>query len=225
LPVEEALRPPWFSPLYSNWFIGDQIYQPFFGTGSVVDLALFTSPNGQASFGTGRAEQQDLLTQLRDADGDNAKILQILDKEKAKSISDVPDVESSADALAYVYGEVRRLGLDVHRFIHDYTRRPIATMAEILGSRDLEYKLSGDHLALVHGTPGFHSSAIADVGGQLRGLLDNPDLELSRLKRNAGVKAPLSRDLDPRPGRRERVVAYLDEINASSGSLGIGVPG
>lgn len=225
LPVEEALRPPWFSPLYSNWFIGDQIYQKFLGTGSVVDQSLFVAPDGAATFGTGRTAQQDILDKLKDADGDNKKVLTILEEAKAQSISDVPDVESSVDVLAYIYGEVRRLGLDVHRFVQDYTRRPIATMEDIFGSRDLEYEVQGTKLVKKSGIPGFHSTAILDVGGNLLGLLDNPDLQLSRLKRGGGKKSPVSRALDPRPGRMEKVKAYLDEINASSGSLGVGVEG
>jgi hypothetical protein len=236
LPVEEAMRPPWFSPLYSNWFIGSEIYQPFFGTGSVVDESLFVSSSGAAAFGTGRKEQQEVLDQLKSAGNDRKKVLEILEDAKSKSISDVPDVESSLDALAYLYGEVCRLGLDVHRFVHDYTRRPIATMAEILGSDDLHYKVSedGNSLKLDTGTPGFHSTAIADVGGRLLGLLDNPDASLPRLT-SKGKSDPLSRDLDPRPGRLERVKAYLAEINGSSedgntiygskGALGVGVQG
>lgn len=224
LPIEEALRPPWFSPLYSNWFIGDEIYTPFFGCGSVVDEALFTTETGSAVFGTSRASQQNVLDQLKAAGNDQQRVLQILNDAKAKNITDVPDVESSVDVLAYIYGEVRRLNLDVHRFVHDYTRRPIATMEEILGSADLAYELDGDILKLTDGTAGFHSTAIADFD-QLHGLLDNPDLLLSRLKSNHGKKAPVSRALDPRPGRRAKVIEYLTEINAGSGSLGIGVEG
>jgi hypothetical protein len=225
LPIEEGIRPPWFSPLYSNWFIGKEIYEPFFGCGSVVDQALFVSGQGSATFGTGRAQQQAVLDQLKAAGNDRKKVLQILEDAKAKKITDVPDIESSVDVLAYLYGEVRRLNLDVHRFVHDYTRRPIATMEDILGSEDLEYRVDGDKLVLVKGTPGFHSTAIADVGGNLRGLIDNPDLALSRLKNGAGKKSPLSRNLDPRPGRRAKVAEYLQEINAASGSLGVGVQG
>ncbi len=226
LPVEEGLRPPWFSPLYSNWFIGEEIYQPFFGCGSIVDQALFVSDSGAATFGTGRTQQQQVLDQLKSAGNDRKKVLQILEDAKAKKISDVPDIESSVDVLAYTYGEVRRLNLDVHRFVHDYTHRPIATMEDIFGTSDLQYKVNANNtLSLVTGTPGFHSTAIADVGGQLRGLLDNPDLLLSRLKKGAGKKVPVSRDLDPRPGRRAKVLEYLQEINASSGSLGVGVEG
>jgi hypothetical protein len=225
LPVEEGIRPPWFSPLYSNWFIGDEIYTPFLGCGSVVDQSLFVTGQGAASFGTSRTQQQEILDKLKAAGNDQKQILQILQDAKAKNITDVPDVESSVDVLAYIYGEVRRLNLDVHRFVHDYVRRPIATMEEMLGSDDLEYRVDGDRLVLVNGTPGFHSTAIADVGGNLRGLIDNPDLALPRLKNGTGKKSPLSRDLDPRPGRRSKVVEYLQDINASSGSLGVGVQG
>lgn len=225
LPVEEGIRPPWFSPLYSNWFIGKHIYEPFIGCGSIVDQALFLTDQGAASFGTGRNQQQELLGKLEAAGNDRQEVMKLLEEAKAKRISDVPDIESSVDVLAYIYGEVRRLNLDVHRFVHDYTRRPIATMEEILGSEDLEYKvLPNDKLELVKGTPGFHSTAIADVGGRLRGLIDNPDMELSRLK-VGGKKSPVSRILDPRPGRRMMVIEYLKEINASSGSLGVGVQG
>lgn len=225
LPVEEALRPPWFSPLYSNWFIGDGIYQPFFGCGSIVDQALFVAPTGTATFGTGRKQQQEILDKLTSAGNDQNAIIKILEDAKAQMISDVPDVESSVDALAYIYGEVRRLGLDVHRFVNQYTHRPIATMAQILGSADLQYRVSpdGSKLELVEGTPGFHSTAIANVGNLL-GLVDNPDESLPRLN-SKGKRFPLSKDLDPRPGRRERVEAYLNEINASAGSLGVGVQG
>jgi hypothetical protein len=225
LPVEEGIRPPWFSPLYSNWFIGDEIYTPFFGCGSIVDQALFVTDQGSAAFGTGRAQQQEVLDKLKAAGNDRKQVLQILQDAKAKKITDVPDIESSVDVLAYIYGEVRRLNLDVHKFIHDYTRRPVATMEDVLGSDDLEYRVDGDKLVLVSGTPGFHSTAIADVGGNLRGLVDNPDLALSRLKNGAGKKSPLSRNLDPRPGRRAKVVEYLQDINAASGSLGVGVQG
>lgn len=231
VPVEEAMRPAWFSPLYSNWFIGDQIYRPFFGTGSIVDQALFQAVdrnnNVNATFGTGRAQQQQLLADLASADGDRIKITQILENAKAKNISDVPDVESALDALAYIYGEIRRLGLDVHKFVHDYTKRPIASMEDMFGSYDLQYEIDGKKLKLVQGTPGFHSSAIdstAASAGKLLGLLDNPDLPLPRLK-TTGKSDVLSPLIDPRPGRREKVQAYLEEINAGSGTLGIGVQG
>jgi hypothetical protein len=251
IPVEEALRPPWFSPLYSNWLIGDNIYQPFFGCGSVVDQAVFTSPNGTATFGQS-SDRADLLDQLRDAAGDAKKQAKILDElknpKKLTKLSDVPDIEGSLDALAYLYGEVRRMGLDVTRFVHDYVFRPIATMENIFGTQDLTYvgdsneSISTDQrtqrpsqtetgieagdaqkLTLKKGTPGFHSTAILPVGNLL-GLLENPNILLPK-GRTEGAVYPISKTLDPRPGRRFAVQEYATSLELGSGRLGIGLPG
>jgi hypothetical protein len=228
LPVEEALRPPWFSPLYSNWFIGSEIYEKFFGCGSIVDLSYFSSPYGSGAFGTGRKQQQEMLDKLRGAGNDTKTVLSILSEAEATNISDVPDVESSVDVLAYVYGSIKRMGLDAHKFVNDYTRRPIATMKDIFGSEDLAYKMNakGTGLEIDTGTPGFHSTAIlgGDLGKDLLGLVDNPDQPLPRLNTH-GKKVPIARILDPRPGRRRAVDAYMEEIGASGQSLGVGVQG
>ncbi len=223
LPIEEGLRPPWFSPLYSNWFIGEQIYEKFFGIGSVVDESLFVAPTGAASFGTGKSEQAAIMAKLKEAGNDRIKITAALEEAKAKNLGDVPDIESSIDALAYIYGEVRRLNLDVHRFVNDYTRRPIATMRDMLGSEDLQYEVDGKKLKLVQGVAGFHSTAIAPFG-ELLGLVDNPDAELPRLN-SKGKREALNKSIDPRPGRREKVIAYRDEIGGGRGALGVGVQG
>lgn len=248
IPVEEALRPPWFSPLYSNWFIGDKIYTPFFGCGSIVDEAVFTSPNGNAVFGTSRSNQKQLLTDLESADGNTQKISEILDKAKAGSLKDVPDVESSLDALAYIYGEVRRMGLDVHKFVHDYIYRPIATLENIFGSADLAYAeaatsvafnqrgkpkkarnpfpSSSQKLVLVEGTPGFHSTAVLapPFNKDLLGLVDNPDQGLPRGHAKGGVFT-IAKNLDPRAGRRAMVDAYATSLELGSGKLGVGLLG
>jgi hypothetical protein len=226
IPIEEGLRPPWFSNLYSNWFIGKEIYEKFFGCGSIVDQALYVTPNdGLASFGTSREKQKKLLADIRACTGDENEIKKIMDSALADSIADVPDIESAVDELAYIYGEVKRKGLDVNRFIQDYTRRPIATLEEILGSADLEYINAGDAIALVSGTPGFHSAAVYDAGGQLRGLLTNPDLKIPRFRKGHGKKAIIHRDLDPRPGRLEKVRDYVGQLHAATGSLGVGLEG
>ena len=43
LPLEEALRPPWFSDEYSNANIGKDIYRRLFGTDSILDRTKTTS--------------------------------------------------------------------------------------------------------------------------------------------------------------------------------------
>jgi len=221
IPIEEIIRPPWFSPLYSNLFIGDNIYQPFFGTGSIVDEGLFITPDGGALFGSS-SSQDEVLAQVRAADGDSVKISQILDKSKATTIGSIPSIEKAVDSLAFLYGEIRRQGLDVQKFIVNYTDRPIATLFDIFGSLDLNYKVQGEKLVKTAGTSGFHSSAIAPFG-DLLGLLDNPDAQLPRMQRS-GKKFPISKSLDPRPDRRAAVQAYANDFG-SEGSLGVGLPG
>lgn len=221
IPVEETIRPPWFSPLYSNLFIGDNIYQPFFGTGSIVDEGLFLTPDGGALFGSSR-DQDEVLAEVNAADGDSIKISQILEKYKAKTIGTIPSIESAVDALSYLYGEIRRQDLDVQKFIVNYTDRPIATLEDMLGSLDLEYEVQGDKLVKVSGTSGFHSTAVAPFG-ELMGLVDNPDLQLARMQRS-GKKFPLSKSLDPRPDRRAAVEAYANDFG-SAGALGVGLRG
>jgi len=223
IPVEESLRPPWFSPLYSNLFIGDNIYQQFFGTGSIVDQAVFQTPFGTGATGTNRQKQRELVSQVEAADGDIQKIQQILSNATPDQLSDIPSIEQSADVLAYLYGEVRRQGLDVHRFIADYTHRPVATLENVLGSVDLTYEQNGSTLSKTAGVPGFHSTAVGPYSN-LVGLLDNPDQELPRLK-TKGKKFAISKALDPRPDRRAAVQEYSDELGGGTGSLGIGLLG
>lgn len=223
IPVEESLRPPWFSPLYSNLFIGDNIYQPFFGTGSLVDEAVFQTPFGTGATGANRQKQRQLVSQVQAADGDLTKIQQILSSATTEQLSDIPSIEQSADVLAYLYGEVRRLGLDVHRFISDYTHRPVATLENVFGTVDLAYKQDGSKLTKTAGVPGFHSTAVGPYG-DLVGLLDNPDTELPRLKVK-GKKFAISKGLDPRPERRAVVQTYSDALGGGTGTLGIGLKG
>lgn len=221
IPVEETIRPPWFSPLYSNLFIGDNIYQPFFGTGSIVDEGLFITPEGGALFGSSK-DQDEVMAEVSGADGDSVKISQILEKYQAKTIGTIPSIESAVDALSYLYGEVSRQNLDVQKFIVNYTDRPIATLEDMLGSLDLEYEVQGDKLVKTGGTSGFHSTAVAPFG-ELLGLTDNPDLQLARMQRS-GKKFPLTKTLDPRPDRRAAVEAYANDFG-SAGALGVGLRG
>lgn len=223
VPIEEAMRPPWFTPLYSNWLIGDDIYQPFFGTGSIVDQAAFQFSDGISVFGLDPEAQQDIRERIKAANGDLKEINEILEEASPGQLANVPDITTAADALAFIYGKVKQNGLDVHRFVQDYVRRPIATMKDIFGDEGLSYTVTGNKITGVTGTPGFHSRAILPYG-DLIGLLDNPDQKLPTLVQK-GKRASISRALDPRPGRREAVQEYIDSLESQTGSLAIGLEG
>ena len=240
LPVEESMRPGWFSPLYSGLLIGNNIYQPFFGCGSVVDESVFAANSSIGVAGGSVADHETFMTALEQADGNPDKIRDLIQEAKVKDIADIPSIEDAADMLAYVYGEVKRLDLDVHRFVADYTQRPIATMYDMFGSEDLAYKMVSQpapeggkaprpKLTLYRGVQGFHSTAILapPQNEQLLGLLENPELELPRLIFKSGKKYPVALELDPRKERRAAVLAYTDELGASPGAgvLGVGVRG
>jgi len=232
IPIEEAIRPSWFSPLYSSFFIGDEIYQKFFGCGAITDRSAFKYGEDTGVFGTNKAVAQDLTTKIQAAAGDLNQVRKILDDAKASSLIDIPDVETSIDALAYTYGEVKRMGLDVHNFVYDYVWRPIASLYNILGSADLQYEVGADQKSLnkVKGVQGFHSTAVAALE-DLIGLLKDPDLELPRIV-ESGKRVSICKDLDPRPGRRAAVESYADDLlmkigslPGASGSLGVGLRG
>ena len=274
LPIEEALRPPWFAPIYSNLFIGDHVYQPFFGCGSVVDESVFrifdefvvqgasddpsitkktinqkveivSSPTsgvkGERAIGPfnvtkatrkvsvnvqGPSRRQKLLEQVKGANGDPKEIAKVLEKftGSLENLLSLPSIEQSVDILAYLYGETKRLGLDVHRFVADYTHRPIATLEDIFGSDDLEYAMKDGKLTRVKGTPGFHSTSVGDLE-DLHGLADDPDKPLHHLYDGTGKSSPIDKSLDPRPDRRRQVLAYAEDLFAGRGSLGVGLLG
>lgn len=216
IPIEEALRPSWFSPLYSNLYIGNEIYMKFFGTGSLVDEIVFQNTEGFSIQGAGGIEKKQILDKL----GESSQPLEDVEKLKQDQIGNIPDVETAANVLAFQYGETRRLGLDSHKFIYNYTYRPIATLEQMLGSADLTYEVQGNKLVKKTGVPGFHSTSIGF--DNLLGLVDNPDIELSRL--NDDSKSKISRSLDPRKPRRDQVVNYKKKLQTGSGFV-IGVLG
>lgn len=214
IPIEEILRPSWFSSLYSNLKIGENIYGKFLGCGSVVDEIVYQNSQG-LSIQAGEANRfltLDALTKSQD-------LLSDVEGLEQKSLSQIPSMESALDILAFQYGEVIQQGLDVNRFVEDYTRRPIATMTDILGSQDLELKPVGNDLSVIRGKLGFHSVAVSGYG-DLIGLLSSPDLPLP----NRVEKSTLPKNVDPRPERKAAVKAYVNELqittNETIGLLG-----
>jgi hypothetical protein len=223
--MEESMRPPWFTPLYSNWFIGNFIYEPFFGTGSIVDPSLFEfSEEDRHVFGTSESGAKKVLDEISQKTVEDMRGL--LQQNAPKTVSNVPDVRTAVDALAYFYGKARGEGTDVLEFIQQYTHRPVATLLDLFGSTDLKYREEGGpfgkRLRLVEGTPGFFSRAISDYA-ELLGLLDNPDEEIPTVL--GGKKERISRKIDPRPGRKKAVQAYVQSLNFHTDGLAVGLRG
>jgi hypothetical protein len=208
VPVEDVVRPSWMSPVYDNENIGNSIYQPFFGCDSVIDGVEIITPEGDrvttasvSPRGPEEGESVDVtdpVADLKDRLKSEAKTRALLSTERA------------VNTLSYLYGLVRSEKLDVDEFIRSYTWRPIATQEEVLGSSDLQAKVSGNKVEITKGSVGFHTLALFSDGimaGNLTGLLEDPDLGFTRAD-NTGKKETIPPSYDVRKEKLGRVLEY-----------------
>ena len=117
-------------------------------------------------------------------------------------------IEASIDFLVRVYSLVKTGGFDVGDFIRQYTWRPIMTIDQLLGTRDLQIDNTGN---VTSGTEGFHSRAFGDLA-DLAGLV-NPQVRTILGLDVQKDHATLMR-LDTRQRKWEAVKAYVDELTA-----------
>jgi len=225
LPIEEVLRPSWFSTAYANQNIGEKIYKPFFGCGAVVD-GLSVSGTSQSSDASSDAEPVDAETSA----GDLVKRLQA--EEQAKRDN---SLEKALNVLGYQYGQIKSQGMDVDSFIRDYTDRPIATFQDIFGEPGLKFSVTDSAVGgnakvqqvTVNGTPrtpkvGFHTGATHPdlaVKGKLVGLTTDLQLGFTRVN-GVGKNEPLVQQYDVRPAKKQKVIAYLTALGRGPGFRG-----
>jgi hypothetical protein len=246
LSPEKLLIPGWFSDAWHPENISDSVYQPLLGCDAIT---------GDPEIATDDAFLRLLRTLFNINDETN--VLETDDQAAAAQI-DKRDgfvsvnadgtlssfqfgsggIEKSIDGLVLLYGIVKRRGLDVQRFISEFTKRPIASLTDVLGTSDLEFDDDGNVIA---GHEGFHSRAFGDYNTDVKHVA--PDSE-GTAKPVAGKKAlanliptdqrasynqPTFDDkklgavptyLDPRGRARQRVAAYLEELRVSRGLLG-----
>jgi len=221
VPLEVILRPRWFSSAYSNANIGDKIYKPFFGCGSILDQVRVV---GQPGLDLNDAPEDDQVNASADLSPDQV-IANLVQTETSRvSLS----VEKAVNILGYLYGLVKQQGIDVDEFITQYNDRPIATFEQVLGF-NLDYDIVGTKafpkaLDLTVGSfqVGFHSNAVTPKlvkPGNLTGLLDDPTLQLPLIN-DTGKKETLSGRFDVRQAKLDRVLAYLAAFNTTRGFRG-----
>lgn len=216
VPVEEVIRPTWFSPKYANAKIGEEIYRPFFGTTSIIDELAFS----------GLAEQIVSASESPEGDVFDAKTkfeeIQSVLATRQDNISKL-SIERAVNVVAYFYGTVRSQGKDIDQFVRSFTYRPIATMADIFGTSDLAISYDGKGVPTVTtGKPGFHSLSIdskAIKQGNLAGLLQEPDKLLPRIN-NTGDKSPIPPVYDVRKEKLDQVEAYVEALSKGPGLRG-----
>lgn len=228
-PVEEVIRPKWFSDSYSNANIGKKIYQPFFGVPSIIDEAGFdglgtatatSEPPASSSEGSTAQAEEDLDALVKDL------------AQKEDSLAKL-SIERSVNFISYIYGLVKARGLDVDDFIRQYANRPIATLPQILGDPDLDLDIASDGTATAKKvtdsegnsrTPriGFHTLAVHPKvvdQGNLAGLLVEPDLQVQRIN-NTGKSEPIPPEYDIRKEKKDRVRQYIAALGLGPGFRG-----
>lgn len=224
VPIEEIIRPKWFSEAYTNSNIGKKIYEPFFGVPSIIDEAAFDGLGAK------------VVTSEPPLDGAAVDAVENKEKVIAKLIAEEEarakiSIERSVNYISYVYGLVKAKGLDVDEFIRQYSNRPIATLPQMLGDPDLELsvdssgKTQAAKRAGTNVTPqiGFHSLAInttlVNSKTKMAGLLDEPTLHIQRIN-NTGKAGPIPPEYDVRKEKKDRVSRYIAALGLGPGFRG-----
>lgn len=238
IPMEDFLRPPWMSDVWANERIG-AVYHQFFGTGAITDP--ITIDTGYiSSVNTSDEEENGANADARREDiQDPFRVEGRTIQEAEMAIS----VERAIDLLVRAYSSMKVSGMDVNEFIRAYSWRPVATLTEVLGSRDLVIDPSTGERT--DGTEGFHSRAFGrgEMGSNLRNLVPenqagqstdpNEDVEGEEIgrgnnaRRLLGIGTGQGQDrmnllsrLDLRARKGQAVYDYVSELWNSRGQLG-----
>lgn len=208
MPAEELIRPGWYGDIWSPAKIGE-VYQDFFGTGSITDPQKVTDNYGQGQRSSIEDAEQaaEEAAMSRDIEDPRNDALSFLSLDEGSSIQD------AVDFLTLTYSFVRQNGLNVDEFKRAYTWRPIASMVDIFGTTDLEFTSDGQQV--IKGIEGFHSKAFGPYD-DLFGLT-TPNIEnILGIKRGsiAAQKA------DTRKRKQEAVQRLSAALTFSRGLLG-----
>jgi hypothetical protein len=223
IPVEELIRPPWFSSAYKNDQVGKMVYQKFFGCGSVVDnLAIKGAAQGDAVI----SGPEDIPPISATEDGTVMVQAVNVAAARAQNLS----LEKAINAIAYVYGQVKAdPSLSADDYIDQITYRPIATMTDILGDPNLHFDSNGEPLPgrgeegeVKEMRVGFHSSSVSPEVvplKNLKGLMKDPSTKLPRINA-VGTPTSISPALDVRWQKQDQVTAYVKQLVRTHGLLG-----
>ena len=200
--MEELIRPGWYGDVWSPGKIG-QAYQSFFGIGAITDpqTARAHIPGETAAAAAEEAQLAEIVNDPR------KEAPEVTALEEGSSIQD------AVDFLVLTYSYIRQNNLDVDAFAQSYKWRPIATMADIFGTSNLEF--STDGRKAIAGTEGFHSRAFGPYD-DLFGLV-SPDIEdILGIKKDSAA----AQKADGRRRKQEAVQQYVAALMFSRAILG-----
>jgi hypothetical protein len=244
LAFEDVARPSWFSSeVWKNDMITEAVYKRLLGCSALTDDVSLGQAAQDEMLQRWETDQTKRITREDTTDQSGAGTTQVESTSDGKFKLSVVEgsVEEAIDGLSLLYGMIRESpNGDVHEFIRDYTRRPIANMVDILGSQNLVFNPDGTVKDPDTMVEGFHSRAFGDyntdvtlpdqegstpVAGTdalfalMEGVSDpgsvlRPGI-IGREQDETGIRA----DLDPRGRARGRVRAYVEELQHSRGLL------
>jgi hypothetical protein len=245
--IESQLTPGWFSNLWTNNNISEKVYQPLLGTDAIVEKVSLGADE-QNKFFDRLLKDENIVTAQEPPEGEGED--KKFSSSEAATIEGATtkvqvirgSIEEAIDSIVTIYSTLRLRDGDIHDFIRQYTKRPVANIEEMLGTYGLQFDDDGNVFVPVgEEAPieGFHSRAFGDYnadvtfptkeGGEtqagkdaLKALFTGaPGTKVSRGRvSNKKKETKLRPELDPRGRARIRVLAYVRELTLSRGLMG-----
>jgi hypothetical protein len=211
---EDGARPPWFSSIYLNSFIGEKFYNELLGCPSIVDN-IFLDPGDSQ-------DNEEAVVVVESAPGGNKEESEFVIPREVLASATILD---ATNALVDVYRDIAGSNKsNVGDFIKRYTRRDFASCKDMFGdfpSQLLQFDKYVDpsepsHFDVpeVQRDTGFHAKAFGDLTN-LEGLDHEP-----LAKAGGGKFRTVSGSVDPRAERYAAVLSYRNKISSSRGHRG-----
>lgn len=148
---EVVLKPDWYSDVWAPENVGRDVYQVLLGCASIIDA----SPASTAE------EYEDIIRAYVREEGISPEDIEVertagpggtvlgTAKVRGRTVATLvleapPSVEHAIDVLTMQYSLLKRQQSSAGAFIRAFTARPIATLPEVLGSRNLAYDADGN---------------------------------------------------------------------------------
>lgn len=243
LSVEEALAPGWYSPVWANKNIGEDVYTPLLGTLAITDNVDIRTDDQDELLNKQYEEQGGAFGEMLTAAGENtSKDLALVGTKDGQRLwkPKTGSIEEAIDSIVTIYSLLKNEGGDVHSFIRQFTKRPIANIENVLGTQNLEFGPDGNPKEESPDmVEGFHSRAFGDYNTDVKmawregvnnkagknallGLF--PGKGTSSVPRGSiidrGEEVAIDPRMDPRGRARARVEAYSEELKVSRGLVG-----
>jgi hypothetical protein len=237
--IEEAIKPGWYSPVWSNDKIGEDVYKQLLETEAITDNVSI-SADDQTEFLKRTYNEEMFATQESEVGaGGELNVVETQKYPAGVAVVIKPgSIEEAVDSITVMYDSIKQTGGDIHSFIRQFTQRPVANLIDIMGSQNFEFgddgKPKSDDMV-----EGFHSRAFGDYNtdvkipdkegvetqageqallGLFPGLGSSPPSRPSIVNGKDEVSIPP--EFDPRGRARARVRVYMQELNLSRGLVG-----